>query len=97
MTGEVEVDEAYFGGKDKNRHKSERKPGRGPKNKQAVLGMRSRNGHVRAFPVKDTEAKTLKASIRENIQPGSTLYTDCHKSYQGMREYRHEVVVHSRR
>ena len=91
MGGEVEVDEAYFGGKDKSR----RKPGHGPKNKQAVLGMRSRNGHIRAFPVKNTEAQTLKACIRENIQPGSTIYTDCHKSYQGMREYRHEVVAHS--
>jgi len=45
MSGEVEVDESFFGGIDRNRHASKRaKIGRGAVGKQPVVGIYDRNG-----------------------------------------------------
>ena len=96
LGGEVEIDETYMGGKEKNKHESKKRhSGRGATGKQAVLGMRTRQGEVRAFPIDTTDAKTLKAHVRENVESGSSIYTDGHTGYLGMREYRHEAVAHS--
>ena len=83
MSGEVEVDEAYIGGKEGNKHRDKKlKVGRGAVGKQSVMGMREREtGHVRAFPVEATDGKTLKWHIRENIELGSSIYTDSHAGY----------------
>ena len=97
MTGEIEVDETYIGGKERNKHAWKRQHlGRGPAGKQAVMGIRSRGtGEVRAFPIARTDAATLQASIRANVAAGSNLFTDSHSAYVGMRDYDHEAVTHS--
>ena len=97
MSGEVEVDEAFIGGKERNKHEYQRRhEGRGAVGKQAVLGIRERkSGKVRAFPIDGTDRRTLHRHIRANVEPGSTVYTDSHSGYLGMREYRHEAVAHS--
>ena len=56
LTNVVEVDETYIGGKEKNKHQSQKpKKLRGTTGKQAVLGMRERDGKTKAKPVTGTD------------------------------------------
>lgn len=96
LNGIVEVDESYFGGKDKNKPAHKRSGKRGPADKQAVVGMKQRNGDVYAATVPDTTAKTLQSEVAKHIAFGSVVYTDEHHSYNGLDGvYLHESVKHS--
>lgn len=94
----VEVDEAYIGGKEKNKHADKRTPGtqgRNTQTKAAVVAIVERHGDVRAFHVPDTEKQTLHGLVTNNVALGSKVNTDEYRSYQGLRFfYLHGSVDH---
>lgn len=99
LSGEVEVDETFIGGKARNMHASKRKrriTGTGGKDKTAVLGMVERDGRVRTMVVNDRKKKTLQSAVANHVAAGSALYTDELLSYRGLEgDYAHEVINHA--
>ena len=98
LSGQIEADETFIGGKARNMHASKRAKkitGTGGKDKAAVMGILERGGNVRVKVVGNTKKKTLQAEIREHVLAGSAIFTDALKSYEGLDEFQHEVVDHA--
>ena len=93
LSGHVEIDETYVGG----RHKGGKR-GRGAPGKTIVLGMVERSGNVRAGPVPNVRRSTLEPVIYANVQRGSIVSTDELASYSKLCEapYMHGRVNHSK-
>ena len=98
LSGVVEVDETDIGGKEKNKL-ADRKfnVGRGTAGGIPVVGLLERGGQFKAMPVGSTDKATLRSLITENIEAGSTIYTEEHDGNAGLEgfEFKHESVKHS--
>ena len=99
LSGEVEIDETFVGGKNKNRHKDkkvEKCQGRSYKDKVPVFGILERGGNLFAKVVPNTQAKTLVPIVKKNVDVGSSVYTDGW-SYKGLeKKYTQMSVDHGK-
>src|SRR5580700_615525 len=84
LSGEIEADESFIGGKARFMHASKRAEkihGRGPEGKTIVAAVLERGGEIRAKVVKTRRKKELHTLVVENVEAGSTVYTDELLSY----------------
>ncbi|MGB3149470.1 MAG: IS1595 family transposase [Maribacter sp.] len=95
LDNEVEADETFVGGKNKNRHANKKVKGTSD-DKAPVLGMVERDGKLVAKHVTNTTMETLSYEILKNVNESAKLYTDEYSSYARLkRVYDHKVVKHS--
>ena len=91
LSGEIEIDDAYFGGRRKGTR------GRGARNKSVVLGLLERDGRVYTRIVYSLDAPGLMDLIRRRTRKGSVYYTDSFRSYRSLKRFgKHLTVAHSR-
>ena len=99
LSGHVEADETFIGGKARNMHVSKRRrriTGTGGKDKTAVLGILERGGKVKTTVVPNRRKKALQPEVKKHVEAGSALYTDALLSYQGLAsDYAHQVIDHA--
>jgi transposase-like protein len=99
LSGEVEADETFIGGKARNMHlakKARRITGTGTKDKTAVMGILERGGKVRTTVVANRKKAALQSEVKKHVEAGSALYTDALLSYEGLAgQYAHAVVDHA--
>jgi transposase-like protein len=96
FNGVVEADETYIGGKPRP-GSGYHKPGRGTK-KTPVFAVVERGGNIHRRVVANVSGRTLKAAIRECVEPNARIITDELSAYNGLSGYfqgGHEVVKHS--
>ena len=99
LTGEVEADETFIGGKARNMHVSKRErriTGTGGKDKTAVMGLLERGGKVRTVVIPNRKKSALQGEVKKHVEAGAALYTDALLSYSGLAgDYAHQVVDHA--
>jgi transposase-like protein len=98
LSGEVEADETFIGGKARNMHahkRAEKIHGRGPVGKAIVSAVLERHGKVRATVIPNRRKKAVQDHVREHVEAGSTVYSDELKSYEGLEEFTHQVINHA--
>lgn len=101
LNGEIEIDETFIGGKVRNMHYDRKQrvmQGKigGPTGKVPVHAMLERGGQVRVTVMEDRSWTSMNIPIRDNIEPGSHLFTDEANAYFGLRaDYVHEFINHA--
>ena len=95
--GVVEIDEAYLGGKEGNKHSDKRLRENWKEGKTTILGIRERGGVVRMEVAKSTDQQTLTRFTSQNVRAWSTVFTDSFDGYDQLSTlFNHHTVCHSR-
>lgn len=101
LSGEVEIDETYVGGKNKNRHadkKVKHSGGRSTADKVPVLGLIQRGGKVVARVVPMVSKYYLEPFIKRIVKLDDTVFTDEWKAYNDLHRYfKHSRVNHGKK
>src|SRR5207248_3192687 len=99
LSGEVEVDETFIGGKARNMHVAQKKrriTGTGGQDKATVVGFVERGGRVETVVVENRRKKIMQEEVKKRVEAGSALYTDELLCYAGLAgEYAHKVINHA--
>lgn len=110
LTGEVEIDQAFFGGRKKKKDAAlvrrlaglpertilkQRKPK--PEKRSQLMGFLQRGGLVYTYQIQKADAKTLLPIIHMVIEPGATIYTDQWGGFNKLKldKYTHKAINHS--
>ncbi len=93
LSGEIEVDESYFGGRRKG------KRGRGAGGKVPVFGLLKRRGKVHTVIIPNAGRTTLLPIIRQRVEPDSIVFTDSFAAYDvlDVSGFKHRRVNHKHR
>jgi transposase-like protein len=104
LRGEVEADETLLGGKMRNSDRRKRealgwdRKRYDNEKKTMVFAAVERDGRVRAQVIPNSSGPTLRATVTENVAPGSILYTDEWGGYRNLRDtYEHRTIRHADR
>lgn len=96
LTGRVEVDETYLGGRTKGLGGGR---GKNMRNKKMILGAIQRGGQIRMSHGAWPNKKSLHKFVNETVSPNAeAIYTDGNAAYFGVNTptRRHEIVEHAR-
>ena len=97
LSGDVEADETFVGGKVQNMHRKSKRTiqakNDGNWGKTVVLGLLEREGHVRAAVAPTRKYYEVQKHLKTNVAPGATLYTDEYDAYKGLPDdFTHEII-----
>lgn len=98
LSGEIEADETFVGGKVQNMHRRSKRGIFAKKDgnwgKTVVLGLLERDGNVRAAVAPTRRHYDIHGNVLANVEPGSTLFTDEHNAYQSLPPgtFTHEII-----
>jgi transposase-like protein len=100
LSGEVALDDAYFGSGRAEKPTRKRRTGRGTTKAKVVIGLSMQNGNpvflkMKVLPV--LNAEELCGFTLDNIDPGATVVTDAFQGYQGLEDIVrwHEAKVYA--
>ena len=98
LYNEVEIEETYIGGKEKNKNglnKVKGTQGRSVKTKTAVIGMVERKGKLVSQIINDAKAISITPAVVKVVDRYATVYTDEWKGYWQVDQlYNHLFVKH---
>jgi transposase-like protein len=105
LSGDIELDETFIGGKARNMHYGRRKAlgiikGRSMAGKAAVFGLLERHSErgsqVRVSSIRSNKRRHLMPHVAAHVEQGSTVHTDSLPSYVALEtDYTHKVIDHA--
>lgn len=99
LSGEVEVDESYIGGKARNMHHGPRRrlhSKGGGMGKAIAMGFLERGGRVKAKVIGGTDRKTMQREVFAHVDEMAKIFTDGATGYKDLSfYYQHQTIDHA--